>query len=286
MSIDSKNIGVSLKREHMSSYLQEAPPWGWFEVIAENLLSYTEGELVALENLRQDYHLSLHMTCGDIGGVEPLAENHLARVKSLMERFEPNLISDHLSFCRAEQVYFHDLLPIPYTNSYLQHTLHRVHKVQDILGRRILLENISQYTRYTEDSLAEAEFLLELAKQSDCGLLLDVNNLYVNEKNLNWSAEDYINGLHATSVHEIHIAGHQQRGSLLIDTHDGPASLEVLKLLKQFQMKSTASASTPVILEWDQNLPCADKLALTVHSLLKDLQDIADRTEVKEDELR
>lgn len=273
MISDPKNFGISLKREHLTAQLQQPSRSGWLELIAENLLSYDDTDLQKLEKLREDYQLSLHITCLDLGGSDPLSTSFLKRLAGFIDRFQPALISDHLSFCRFQSTYFHELLPIPYHESSLRNFVSRVLKIQDYFQQTIIVENISQYTRYQADTMSEVHFLSELTRLSDCGILLDLNNLIVNQNNLNMDVSHYLLEIPKASIREIHVAAHQTRGDILLDTHDGPASQELLVLLHNF-LASIPEHKIPIILEWDHEVPSNFELNEALEKMLGELQSL------------
>jgi uncharacterized protein len=253
-------IGVGLRAPHIREVEATRPAIGWLEIHAENYLGGGP-PLTRLESLRQDYPLSLHgvgLSLGTATGVDP---EHLKRFKALIARTQPFLVSDHLSWSVADGVYLGDLLPLPYTEGTLAVVARNVAAAQDAFGRRILVENPSRYLDFRHSTIPEAEFLAELARRTGCGILLDVNNIFVSCTNLGLNAETYFEPLSGSFIGEIHLAGHSRvmRGGseILIDDHASVVSEPVWRLyvnaLKRF-------GPVPSLIEWDKDLPPLDTL--------------------------
>ena len=253
--------GIGLRAEHYRDIVDGLPSIGWLEVHSENYFGSGGPALRYLTAIRRDYPVSLHGVGLSIGSTDPLDRRHLDRLKHLIGLIEPGLISEHLSWSQFGGTYFNDLLPLPYTEEALDHMVDRVHWVQEILGRQILIENPSSYLEFLHSTLPEWEFLTELARRSGCGLLLDVNNLFVSACNLGWDPLRYLAGIPAGRVAEIHLAGHTRKpfddGEILIDTHDGPACEAVWKLYAETLRRM---GPKPALIEWDTNLPRFDVL--------------------------
>lgn len=248
--------GIGLRSQHYREVLLNKPAVGWVEVHSENYLGKGGAPLHFLERIRRDYPVSLHGVSLSLGSADTLDRHHLDRLKALIERIDPGLVSEHLSWNSYGGRFLNDLAPIPYTEATLSHLAARISTVQDCLGRRILIENPSTYLEFKQSTYREYEFLNALARQSGCGILLDINNIYVSSQNHGWCARDYIQGIDGNFVEELHLAGHTNKKfngrSLLIDTHDGPVSSDVWALynqaIAQFGLK-------PVLIEWDSNVP-------------------------------
>jgi uncharacterized protein (UPF0276 family) len=244
--------GLGLRREHYHRVVAEKPAIGWFEVISENFMVPGGNPRRVLEAVRRDYPVVLHGVSLSIGSVDPVNRRYLDELDALARAVEPAWISDHLCWGSAHGIYAHDLLPIPYTEEALAHIAARVQAVQDRLGRRILLENPSSYMQLTGADMTEHEFLAELARRADCGILLDVNNVFVSAHNHAFDPRAYIAALPAERVGQIHLAGHSEEGRLLIDTHDQHVRDEVWDLygytIEQLGIRST-------MIEWDAQVP-------------------------------
>ena len=249
--------GIGLRPPHLRQVLDECPAAAWFEVHAENYFG-GGASLAALEKVRVDYPISLHGVGLGLGSATPLDAAHLAQWQTLIERIEPAAISEHLCWSALEDEALNDLLPLPYTEDALDWMVARVEVVQDILGRRILIENLSSYVRFNVDAIPEGEFLAELARRSGCGLLVDINNLYVNQHNLGRDARAALDALPADAVAELHIAGFEVReDGLWLDSHGAPVCEGVWALLDDALARFGAR---PVLLERDRNLPEFDAL--------------------------
>lgn len=245
-------FGLGLRREHYRHVMTERPPVGWFEVISENFMGPGGNPRRVLEAVRRDYPVVLHGVSLSIGSVDPLDRRYLDDLNTLACAIEPAWISDHLCWGSAHGMYAHDLLPIPYTEEALAHVTARVGAVQEHLGRRILLENPSSYLALKGAEMTEWAFLAELAARADCGILLDVNNIYVSAHNHGFDPYEYLAGIPAERVGQIHLAGHTDEGNLLIDTHDGRVCSEVWALYAEAIARFGARST---MIEWDANVP-------------------------------
>ena len=248
--------GIGLRAEHYDAVLETRPPVGWLEVHSENYFGAGGKPLDYLERIRAHYPLSLHGVGLSIGSTDPLDQRHLASLKHLIRRFEPALVSEHLSWSSVGGRYFNDLLPLPYTEEALDHMVGRVAQVQDVLGRQILIENPSSYLQYVESAIPEWEFLVELAARAGCGMLLDVNNIYVSARNHGFDAGAYLRAIPRHLVREIHLAGFTVNrfdgGEILIDTHNRPVWPAVWALYRQAVRRF---GQIPTLIEWDTELP-------------------------------
>ena len=227
----------------------------WFEVITENFLVAGGNPRRVLRAAREHRPIALHGVSLSIGSVDPLDEGYLDQVAALCAELEPAIVSDHLCWSSLGGHTVHDLWPMPYTEEALAHVAARVARVQDRLGRRILLENPSSYAAFAASCLGEAEFLAELAARADCGLLLDVNNIYVSCRNHGWDAEAYLAALPLERVGYLHLAGHIHEHGLLIDTHDQPVCDDVWALHASAVRRLGAGARVSVCLERDDHIP-------------------------------
>jgi uncharacterized protein len=249
--------GTSFKHEHLAAILGEGQQRGFFEVHAENYMGAGGPPHRALEAVRRDHPLSLHGVCMSIGGEQPLDQAHLARFKNLVERYEPALVSEHLAWSTHEDTYFNDLLPLPYNAATLRRVCDHIDEVQDAICRPLLLENPSTYLAFREQTMSETDFVRAIARRTGCGLLLDINNVFVSAANHGFSAREYLAGFPLSQVGEIHLAGHAEHEddeghALLIDSHDGPVADAVWKL---FEIVIAQCGPIPTLIEWDSKIP-------------------------------
>lgn len=249
--------GTSFKPEHLPAIMADGDRRGFFEVHAENYMGAGGPPHRALEGIRADYPLSLHGVCMSIGGPQPLDTDHLHRLRTLVERYEPALVSEHLAWSTHAATYFNDLLPLPYTAATLQLVCDHVDEVQEAIGRTVLLENPATYLAFLESEMSETAFIRAVARRTGCGLLLDVNNVFVSATNLGFSTSGYLADFPLERVGEIHLAGHQEQtddeGSpLLIDSHDAPVAPAVFGL---FESVVSRCGAIPTLIEWDSAIP-------------------------------
>ena len=223
-------FGLGLRPEHYLEVLESRPVVDWFEIISENYLVDGGKPLHFLDRIREHYPMVMHGVSLSIGSTDPLDLEYLAALKRLAGRVEPAWVSDHLCWTGIDGRNLHDLLPLPYTEEAIAHVAERVSRVQDSLGRQILLENVSSYVTYTDSRVSEWEFLAAVAERADCCILLDVNNIYVSAHNHGFDALAYLDGVPSERVLQIHLAGHSYNGSLIIDTHDHPVPDPVWEL--------------------------------------------------------
>jgi uncharacterized protein (UPF0276 family) len=255
--IPAASVGIGLRSPHHAEFLATRPAVGFVEVHSENFFAAGGAKPAFLAAVRRDYPVSFHGVGLSLGGTDPLDRSHLAQLKALVDRFEPALVSEHACWSSAGGVHLNDLLPLPYTEAALGHLAERVRQVQDMLGRRILVENVSACMAFAGADLTEWEFLAALADRADCGLLLDVNNVYVSSVNLGFDPWQYIAALPRDRVREIHLAGHTtlpsaEGGTVLVDTHSAPVADAVLGLYARTRARFGA---VPLLLEWDSDLP-------------------------------
>jgi len=247
--------GIGLRHQHYRAVVEGRPPVGWLEVHSENYFGGGR-PLAFLEAARAHYPLSLHGVGLSLGTDGALDRTHLARIKTLIARLEPGLVSEHVSWSITGGVYLNDLLPLPYTEEALAVICGHVRETQDFLGRRILVENPSTYLQFAHSTIPEWEFVAEISRRTDCGLLLDVNNVYVSACNHGFDAQDYIAAMAGTAVQEIHLAGHAMRqigdATLRIDDH-GSAVCEAVWQLYAAALRRLGPV--PTLIEWDSNVP-------------------------------
>ena len=249
--------GVGFKPEHFSAILETRPAISWFEVHPENYMGDGGVPHRQLTAIREHYPLSLHGVGLSIGGAGPLDQEHLARFAALVARYQPGQVSEHLAWSTHEGHYLNDLLPLPYTEETLSLVARHVDEVQTALKRPMLIENPSTYVRFTDNDMSEIEFLIELRRQSGCGLLLDVNNVYVQAMNHDFDAAAFIDQFPVEHVGEIHLAGHatttdETGAALIIDAHDRKVMDEVWALYRRTIARAGAK---PTLIEWDNDIP-------------------------------
>lgn len=249
-------IGLGLRSEHYSHIAQSSPSVAWFEAISENFMGLSQSgpgrPIKVLEGIRKDHKIVLHGVALSIGSSDELDTQYLVQLKTLAHRIEPEWISDHLCWTGVNGENLHDLLPLPFTREAVNHVVSRIEKVQDFLGRRILMENASSYLSFKHSEMTEWEFVREVCERADCGILLDVNNVYVNSINHGFNPLEYLENLPARRIGQVHLAGHSQEGDLLIDTHDAPVCAPVWELFR-FATQLFGAVSTMV--EWDAKIP-------------------------------
>jgi len=249
--------GVGLRVPHYRQFLDSRPPVGWLEVHTENYLAPGGWDRHVLEQLRRDYPVSLHGVALGLGSVHGIDERHLARVRDLVERAEPMLVSEHLSWGAIPGRHLHDLLPITLDGAMLDLFSARIERVQDVLGRQILVENVSSYVRFRADTMTEAAFLADLARRTGCALLLDINNLYVNQCNHGEDALAALAAIPVGVVGEIHLGGHRVTSAALIDDH-GSAVAEPVWALYEAALRRFGAV--PTLIEWDNDVPALPEL--------------------------
>jgi uncharacterized protein (UPF0276 family) len=258
----SAKAGVGLKPQHYREILEGGADVAWFEVHAENYLGAGGPPHAALTAIRERYPLSVHGVGLSLGGMQPPDRTHLRRLRALLERYQPALFSEHLAWSSHGGVFLNDLLPLPYTKATLSHVAAQVSLVQDALGRRILIENPSTYVRFAGEALSEPAFLGELAARTGCGLLLDVNNVYVSATNHGFDPAGYLDAFPLAPVEEVHLAGHAVTAddvgeSLLIDAHDREVIGPVWSLYRSLIARA---GPLPTLIEWDTDVPAWPRL--------------------------
>ncbi|MGR9107370.1 MAG: MNIO family bufferin maturase [Gammaproteobacteria bacterium] len=245
-------FGLGLRKEHYEQILAERPALDWFEILTENYLVPGGKPGYYLDRIRAEYPLVMHGVSLSIGSTDPLNFAYLREVKSLAQRIEPAWISDHLCWTGSGGINLHDLLPLPYTEEALRHVAERIARVQDYLGRRILLENVSSYVTYTHSEMAEWEFLAALAEKADCLILLDINNIFVSAFNHRFDPRLYLDNIPVDRVWQFHLAGHLNLGHTIIDTHDD-AVIDAVWKLYEAAVRRFGRVST--MIERDDKIP-------------------------------
>lgn len=252
-----QGVGLGLRSLHYQSICQTLPAIPWFEALTDNYLGPKAIPLARLCSIRQQYPLTLHGVGLSLGSCDALDQHYLQQLKQLIADTEPAWISEHLSWCSIGQHRVPDLLPLPYTDEVVKHVADRIQQVQDFLGQRILIENVSSYIQFEQSDMAEWEFINAILKQADCLLLLDVNNLYVNAMNHHWDPLDYLYRLNPLRVKELHLGGYSLKGELLFDTHSQPVHEPVWDL---YQQAITFLGQVPTLIEWDQDIPSLERV--------------------------
>lgn len=250
-----EGFGLGLRVEHYQALGETIDPAlrpQWLEIISENYLVPGGKPLHHLQRLRRDYPVVMHGVSMSIGSADPLDLDYLRELRALAERIEPGWISDHLCWGGVDHRRLHDLLPLPYTEATLRHLLPRLAQVQELLGRPLVLENVSSYVRYAQDEMSEADFLAALLQRSGAELLLDVNNVYVSSRNHGFDARAFIDAMPAGRVRQIHLAGHEDHGELVIDTHDHPVCDAVWDL---YAYTLQRLGPVPTMIERDDHIP-------------------------------
>ena len=250
-------FGLGLRTPHYEAILSEPHAIDWLEVITENYLVPGGKPLDYLERVRERFPMVMHGVSLSIGSTDPIDFNYLAGVRALTARIEPHWISDHLCWTGIEGRNLHDLLPLPYTEEALALVVARVGQIQDALGRRILLENVSSYLAFHESEMSEWEFLREVAERADCAILLDINNIYVSSVNHGFDALTYLQAIPKDRVRQFHLAGHSDLGGHLIDTHDHPIVEPVWNL---YSAAVARFGAVPTMIERDDNIPALSEL--------------------------
>jgi uncharacterized protein len=252
--------GIGLRGPHLAQILKQRPSAGWLEVHAENYMNASPAT-AALEQVRKNYTLSIHgvgLSLGSASGVDPA---HLARLKALCDRFQPAMVSEHLAWCVGDGIYLNDLMPVPHDEEALAIVCRNIEQTQETLGRRILIENLSAYIGYARSTMAEPEFLNEIAKRTGCGLLLDINNVFVSAHNLGFDVEAYIAKLPGKNIEEIHLAGYASNetpdGPVLIDNHGSRVAPAVWSL---YRAAIERIGIRPTLIEWDSDIPPLEML--------------------------
>ncbi|HEY7763370.1 MAG TPA: DUF692 domain-containing protein [Aestuariivirgaceae bacterium] len=247
--------GIGLRSPHMAQILETRPSVGWLEVHAENYMNFGPAT-AALERVRGHYGVAVHGVGLSLGSARGIDDVHLARLKEVCDRLAPAMVSEHLAWSVGDGIYLNDLLPVPYDEEALDLVCRNIERTQDVIKRPILIENLSAYVGFARSTMAEPQFLAEIVKRTGCGLLLDINNVYVSAHNLGFDAEDYIAALPGAAIAEIHLAGNATNdtpdGPVLIDSHGSCVASEVWAL---YRAAVERFGRRPTLIEWDSDLP-------------------------------
>jgi uncharacterized protein (UPF0276 family) len=271
--------GIGLRTTHFPRVLDGTARADWFEAISENFMIRGGRPLAVLERVRADCPIVLHGVSLSIGSTDPLNRRYLDELRDLAARFDPAWVSDHLCWGSVDGRYAHDLLPLPFTEEALALVAERVSAVQEALGRRILIENVSSYVTFRHSTMPEWTFIGALAERADCGILLDVNNVYVSAVNHGFSPEAYIDGVPPARVGQLHLAGHSDHGTHLLDTHDAPVVDRVWELYR-YTLRRLGRVST--LVEWDDRVPELEEvLGEAEHARTIERQELGTGSEIR-----
>ena len=266
--------GIGLREPHYADFLEKRPSVAWIEVHTENYFGDGGRPLHVLETLRHDYPISFHGVSLSLGSADELNWHYLKKLKDLIARIGPCLVSDHLSWSSIDGQYLHELLPLPYTDETLAHIIPRIQQVQDYLQRQILIENITSYLRYENSTMTEWEFLNEVVTRAGCGIVLDINNIYLNATNFGFNPDIYLSAISPKQVQEFHLGGFTStvinEKEIFIDSHNRPIVPAVWDL---YQRAIKRLGRKPTIIEWDTDLPTLDTLCLEAYRAEKILRE-------------
>jgi len=251
------NCGIGLRHCHLREVLERKPAVPWFEVLADNHLEEGGATRKALFAIREAYPFTFHCVNMSLGSTDELNFEYLKTIKRLMHELQPAWVSDHVCFTHVGQRYVHELLPLPYTEEALKHMAARIQIVQEFLGQRILIENISSYLTYSHSTISEGEFLGALADMADCDILLDVNNIYVNSINHQLDVREFLTAVPMSRVREIHLAGFEDRQEYLLDAHNNCVADAVWNLFSDIMQ---IASDIPALIEWDNDIPALSVL--------------------------
>lgn len=247
-----RNVGIGLRTPHYTEILSQRPDVPWFEVLIDNYLGKGGSVYHNLAAICKHYPLTFHSVGLSLGATDPLDKTYLQHLRNAINDFQPAWISDHLCWTSVSGQHLHDLLPLPYTDEAIKHVATRIQQVQDYLGQRILLENVSSYLTYRHSCYSEAEFFSAVCESADCDMLLDINNVYVSASNHGFLAHEYLASLPAQRIREMHLAGYEDQGTFLLDTHGCAVHKPVWHL---YAMALAHFGPVPTLIEWDNNIP-------------------------------
>jgi len=272
-------VGLGLRSPHINEVLTDLPNVPWFELLADNHM--VEGGLIAaqLGKIAEHYPTTFHSVGLSLASVDPLDMKYLGKLKKLMHHHGVKWLSEHCCFTSIGGFHSHDLLPIPYSEESLRYMVQRISQVQDFLGEQILLENVSSYMKFAQSTVSEVEFITAVAEQSDCLLLIDVNNIYVNHINLGTDIDDYLSKLPYERIKEVHLAGFDEQEGVILDAHNNPVARPVWKLYEQLMQ---IIPDVPTLIEWDNDIPSlqtlmaeAEKAELIKSSVMREVSHVA-----------
>ena len=270
-----KGCGIGLRIDHFDKLEETKPDLPWFEVLSDNYLIEWTTQRDYLYEFRKDYPVTFHGVGLSIGSTDPLNMDYLKRLKKLKDEVQPAWISDHLCWTSAHGVVTHDLIPLPYTQTVVEHIVDRIKQVQDFLGEQLVIENVSSYLQFKATDMTEWDFINEVTQQSDCKLLLDVNNIYVSAQNHKFDADEYLFAMPAERVVEMHLAGYEDRGTHLLDTHSRPVTEPVWDL---FEKAVQHVGDVPVLIEWDNDIPSLERVMQEAATAKQKQQQVLSQT--------
>ncbi|MFC3151085.1 DUF692 domain-containing protein [Litoribrevibacter euphylliae] len=274
-----KGSGLGLRSSHYQEIFETKPDVPWFELLTDNYMADGGLPILRAEQIRQDYPVTLHGVGMSLGSTDPLNTDYLSRLKQLIERLEPAYVSDHIAWVSVDGKYTHDLLPLPYTAEALDVISTNINKAQEFLGRRLLVENPSSYLTFTNDEMPEWEFIQHVVNNTDCELLLDINNIYVSSQNHNFDPYHYLSQIPADKVKEIHLAGYEKKDHFLFDTHGYQVRPPVWAL---YRAALERFGSVPTLIEWDTDVPDFKTLRAEASKAERLMQAVASQTAIEE----
>ena len=258
-SASINGAGVGLRSAHYQTVLETLPDVPWFEALTDNYMGNGGLPLYYLEKIREHYPITFHGVGLSLGSLDPLDNQYIQKLKERIKQYQPSLVSDHLCWSSYDGVHGNDLFPMPYSQEALNHMVGRIQQVQDALGQRIVVENVSSYVTFQSDEMTEWEFLSEVVKRADCDLLCDVNNIYVSARNHQFDPIEYLKALPHDRIREIHLAGYEDEGTHLLDTHGEAVHPPVWDL---YQKAIELIGPVATLIEWDNNIPAFETLHL------------------------
>lgn len=267
-------VGMGFRDKHASHILKNLPKVDWFELLIDNYLS-DNVDLRSIDRLRESYSMSFHSVGMSIGSLTPFDTTLLSKIRELEQRWNPNLISDHFAWSQAGNSHFHELLPIPFTQEAIEHFVNRIDFLQNFMGRQILMENTSTYLVIPGNEMTEWQFINEVTQRTGCGLLLDINNVYVNAFNHGVSAQEFLHNIDLNNVQEIHLGGYEDRKDYYFDSHSRPVSKAVWQGYQHIMRKIP---SIPTLLEWDNDIPEFEIVQLELAKAKKIIHEITNET--------
>ena len=254
--------GIGLRFQHIDQILAEKPPIPWLEILSDNYLTAGSVQQDYAIEIAQYYPVTLHGVGMSLGATEPFNEDYFQRLKAFANQVNPAWISDHLCWTSAHGWVSHDLLPLPYTEATIKHVVQRIREAQDRLERRLVIENVSSYLQYQQSTLTEWEFITAVAEEADCKILLDVNNIYVSAFNHDFDPCKYLDSIPIERVQQFHLAGYEDKGTHLLDTHGHKVSDPVWGL---YRLALQRFGALPTLIEWDNNIPSLEELLAETH---------------------
>jgi uncharacterized protein (UPF0276 family) len=273
-------FGLGLRPHYYADIIDQKIPVDWFEIISENYMNSRGRPRTILEKLRRDYPFATHGVSLSVGSSDELNSDYLKTLKEFSSFLQPFVVSDHLCWGSVDHENLHDLLPLPYTSEVVDHVSAKIQKVQDILGRPFVIENVSSYVEARDSEMTEWEFIAAIVNRTGCKVLLDVNNIFVSSHNHGFDPYAFLNAIPQSAVAQMHIAGHTERGNYLFDTHNRPVRTEVWELFRSAVHKFP---NAPVLLEWDDDYPPFSELLAELQRARDAAQDARSRWEAHRD---